>query len=131
MGNQSSAGGHAKIEKCQAVIAEAEMNTILIPAIILPQIGAVQHIHLGLVNSVEEEIERLVHKYDLKVPVDECQLVIVESDGKRTVMEPGLEVEHYVHKLTQSSHILHLDHIGPESPNAHVPELSKLGVALK
>ncbi|KAK3794240.1 hypothetical protein RRG08_039021 [Elysia crispata] len=127
MGNQSS-NRLAEANDKKFPQSETQMDSILIKGVILPVHGKVHDINLGLVNSVKEEIDKLLHTYNLNIPASECQLVI-ENNGCTTVMEANQEIEYYLDKLTRSSSVLRLLH-SKASQNS-LPNISTLGVNLK
>ncbi|GFS22207.1 hypothetical protein ElyMa_006944800 [Elysia marginata] len=116
--------------QAKPVKTETQLDSIEITELILPVRGKQLHVNLGLVNTVEEEIERLIADYSLNIRLEDCEMVIIKDNGDRRVMEFEHEVERYKDSLVISSNIVQLVH-NPKSSNTQAPNLGSLGIALK
>lgn len=109
---------------------ETQLDSMMISALILPVHGKQLGVTLGLVNSVAEEIERLIEDYSLNLRPEECELVIVGENGERQVMLLDDNIEVYMDELCISSNIVQLVH-NPSSDSPASPNLGSLGVNIK
>lgn len=127
MGTKSSkndvatAAGQEKAPGC-CKAKESQGDSVKVKLLVLPNNTTVQNAHIGLINTVAEEIVHLINFYDLEgINPGDCELVLyIKKDV--TTMDRSRRVEVYRSKLMSDSAILNL---------VHTPSADEFGVELK
>ncbi|GFO29860.1 hypothetical protein PoB_005636500 [Plakobranchus ocellatus] len=104
---------------------ETQMDSIQVKHVTLPGPALMSNVNLGLVNTVFEEKEKLINKYNLDIHAGDCQLILWENN-KHTIMDDNSQIEVYKDQLISSRTRVELQHTASTTPN-----LGSLNVSLK
>ncbi|GFS22173.1 hypothetical protein ElyMa_006943700 [Elysia marginata] len=93
---------------------ETDFDHIEITKVYLPYHDEpIKNWSFGLVNSVREEIDRLIRRYGLQLTVDSCTLALTKICGISISMDPLLKIEDYIDDLTCEGTVVRLIHSQP------------------
>lgn len=115
MSNAGAAEGHRTSSK--VAYKEADFDSILVKQVFLPYCDPVNNVPFGLVNTVQDEIDLLIRKFQLHLPAQSCTLVMTRHCGVSVAMDPGNRIEDYLADLSSHGTVVRLIHT--QAPTAH------------
>ncbi|RUS75729.1 hypothetical protein EGW08_016511 [Elysia chlorotica] len=120
--------GEKSTKEGSGVYQESDVDSIEVSRLELPYREPVKNVSLGSVNTVRDEIDRLLRTYDLRIPVDECELVITKTCGNSVRMNTVASIESYMNELSNCTSV-RLIHCNATAEIAQAaPNIGSLGV---
>ncbi|KAK3794229.1 hypothetical protein RRG08_039010 [Elysia crispata] len=111
---------------------ETDLDSMQVSTVYLPYRDAIKNVNFGLVNTVRDEIERLIRVYSLGIEVADCRMVLIKSCNNETEMDLSRLIEFYKNDLSLESTSVRIIHSNSATQNAQaLPNVGSLGVSPK